>query len=102
VPQVSSAKESGDVKALKKAQRKVSLFTEQLQESNPILTDISDAMTLEGELLEKADAAKTDADRKAFLAQAEECKQKKERGNVLLQECSAKYGNAMKKLREEA
>jgi len=69
--------------------RRVTLFTQQLVEANPILTEISDAMTAEGKATAAADAA-------AAAAHAA----KKEAANGRLQECSAKYNAAMKALRE--
>ena len=50
---VKEAEAKGDTTALEKANKQVEVFTAQLDEANPILTSISDAMTLEGELLEQ-------------------------------------------------
>lgn len=69
----------------------VDTFTEQLEESNPILTLISDAMTEEGEALAKGD-----------VETALRCKGEKERGQETLMEISTKYNNIMKKIREKA
>ncbi|CAE7383036.1 unnamed protein product [Symbiodinium pilosum] len=69
----------------------VDSFTSQLDESNPVLTAISDAMTAEGEALEAgngADAAKWSAE--------------KARGQQKLQEISSKYKEHMRSLREKA
>jgi 4-hydroxyphenylpyruvate dioxygenase-like putative hemolysin len=83
------------------AQKKIGLFTDQLNESNPILTQISDAMTKEGEL--RDEALSESGDKKlSMLAEAEKFKQIKDNGNVLLQTCSAKYNAIFKKLREDA
>ena len=70
--------------------RRVELFTEQLVESNPILTEISDCMTAEGRALGEQDTAA-----------AEGWARRKELANQKLQECSQKYNEAMKRLREE-
>ena len=48
--EANSARDRGDNDAMRRAQKAVEIFTEQLDESNPILTEISDAMTLEGHL----------------------------------------------------
>jgi len=69
----------------------VEAFTTQLDESNPILTAISDAMTAEGEALERGDKA-----------EAERWSQEKVKGNEALQSVSAKYRAIMKDLREKA
>ena len=69
--------------------RRVALFTEQLVEANPVLTDISDCMTAEGRALDAGDA---DA--------ADEWRQRKEAANVALTECSQKYNGLMATLRE--
>ena len=50
--EASNAKANGDSYGYVFAQRKVQLFTEQLNESNPLLTAISDAMTKEGVLMQ--------------------------------------------------
>ena len=70
-------------------ERRVELFTEQLVEANPVLTDISDCMTAEGRALDAGDA---DA--------ADEWRQRKEAANVALTECSQKYNGLMATLRE--
>merc|ERR1711988_1141300 len=100
--EVKDARAAGDARKLELAQRKVAVFTDQLNESNPILTGISDAMTLEGDLLEQAEALRQNggasADIEALVGQAASWRQKKESGNVLLQQCSAKYGEIMKRI----
>ena len=69
--------------------RRVALFTEQLVEANPVLTDISDCMTAEGRALDAGDAAA-----------AGEWRQRKEEANVALKDCSEKYNGLMASLRE--
>ena len=69
--------------------RRVSLFTEQLVESNPILTEISDCMTAEGSCLDKRD-----------VAGAKKWTLRKEAANDALQKCSEKYNALMKGMRE--
>uniref|UniRef100_A0A7S3WK82 4-hydroxyphenylpyruvate dioxygenase n=2 Tax=Emiliania huxleyi TaxID=2903 RepID=A0A7S3WK82_EMIHU len=71
-------------------QRRVRLFTDQLVEANPVLTEISDCMTAEGRALDAGDA---DA--------AAEWGRRKDRANLALAECSQKYNRLMGELREE-
>ena len=53
--EAASAKELGDQVRHEFFQNQVNIFTNQLNESNPILNDISDAMTREGIAREKID-----------------------------------------------
>jgi len=71
------------------AQRQVDTLTSQMDEANPVLTQISDAMTKEGEALDVGDNA---------LA-ATWCA-KKEAGNVRLQEISDIYKAKMVEIRQ--
>ena len=50
--EVSEAKSCGDERRRSYAQQMVDCFTSQLNDSNPILTEISDAMTADGEYKE--------------------------------------------------
>ena len=70
--------------------RRVELFTDQLVEANPILTEISDCMTGEGKALDAGDA-----DAAAGWAR------RKEAANVALGDCSKKYNALMATMREE-
>jgi len=65
------------------------MFTDQLVEANPILTEISDCMTGEGRALNAGDA---DA--------AEKWARRKEAANLALAKCSQKYNALMAELRE--
>jgi hypothetical protein len=49
---LSEAEEKGDVDAVSRAQRMIEAFTDQLDESNPVLTAISDAMTAEADAID--------------------------------------------------
>jgi hypothetical protein len=69
--------------------RRVALFTEQLVEANPILTEISDCMTAEGKALDAADATA-----------AADWAARKEAANRKLADCSRKYNDLMGELRE--
>ena len=103
--EVTEAMEEGDVGRQQYAEEMVECFTRQLNEANPILTDISDAMTGEGRYMaasENAVAAKSSDDVIASLqAQFNEASKRKQAGNDALMECSARYNAFMKSLREE-
>ena len=101
--EVTDAIEEGDVARQQYAQAMVDCFTMQLNESNPILTLISDAMTDEGEYRDRMIACLADNNpdeaavwEKKMQAAAE----KKQLGNVQLMECSSRYKNEMKAIRE--
>lgn len=101
----SKAKEEDDELAYIFAQQRVDAFTDQLNESNPILTEISDAMTAEGIALENMQKALMDGnvklaeEFKAALVSAEATKMK---SNEKLMACSSKYNQRMKELRMTA
>lgn len=101
--EASNAKENDDEAAYAFAQRKVELFTEQLNESNPLLTEISDAMTREGVARDKIAASsqeekKEDCERWRLEMESEALA--KARANERLMECNLKYQRLMKELRE--
>lgn len=101
--EVVNAKLSGDEIRLKYAEMRVKCFTDQLNDSNPILTEISDAMTEEGECrLEMEAAIRHGDDDKALMWEQRMAvaRQKKEIGNRKLMDCSAKYSGLMKGIRE--
>jgi len=98
--ELADAEEAADAAGCELARRKIELFTEQLDASNPILTDISDAMTSEGECLDQLAISTGSASDKALLrARADEMRAKKEAGNARLQEVSTQYATLMKSLR---
>ncbi|CAJ1902481.1 unnamed protein product [Cylindrotheca closterium] len=102
--EVSDAKARGDQKAQDHAQQKVDCFTNQLNDSNPILTQISDAMTMEGYCKEQMAMGLAKGDKEAsnsWKVKMEEAASEKAKGNKLLMECSARYQDLMRKLREE-
>eukprot|EP00300_Choanocystis_sp_HF-7_P019239 c20277_g1_i1.p1 GENE.c20277_g1_i1~~c20277_g1_i1.p1 ORF type:complete len:711 (-),score=184.33 c20277_g1_i1:51-2183(-) len=99
--QVEAAKDRGDHAAANRAQRMVDEFTAQLDESNPILTSISDAMTAEGDALDQANRAQDPEAKQALLDQANEFRQKKLDGQEALKVCSDKYKKRMETLRLE-
>jgi hypothetical protein len=97
--ELATAKANGDTNAKAKAAEKIAIFTAQMDESNPILTMISDAMTLEGDFLEAAGKTENAAEKAGLEAKAAEQRKIKEHGQDLLQECSKKYSAKMKALR---
>ena len=82
------------------ARRKIDIFTNQLSESNPILTEIADAMTAEADA--RAELIGTEGDRKAqlmgIIAHHEAAKVQ---GNQNLMAVSNRYKAEMVKVREE-
>jgi hypothetical protein len=83
------------------AEAKINLFTSQLDAANPILTDITDAMTAEGEALEGMKTCPA-GDKAALQAALEAAQAKKAKGNDRLQELSAKCAAEMGALRLKA
>ena len=101
--EVSQAKASGDDERQAFAQTMVDVFTAQLNESNPILTEISDAMTLEGNLKTQLDRALSNNDLdevQSLRLKLDEAGKAKAAGNKKLMECSTKYKMQMRALRE--
>ena len=99
---VKEAKANGDTKAEEKANKQVEVFTAQLDEANPILTIISDAMTIEGELLDEAAkiSDNNSVKKKELIAKAMEQRKIKNDGQEMLKVTSLKYAKMMKALRE--
>lgn len=101
--EVSHAKAKGDFVAQSFAQQRVDCFTAQLNESNPILTDISRAMTKEGnatEMMQEALAVGDAIEAHHWQSAMEKARVEKIMANDRLMECSSKYMNAMKTIRE--
>jgi 4-hydroxyphenylpyruvate dioxygenase-like putative hemolysin len=101
---VTDAQMEGDMERQAYAQSMVDCFTEQLNEANPILTAISDAMTLEGQLKEELAQAMMDQDHDAIALlerKMVEAAEDKLRGNKALMACSMRYNDRMKALREQ-
>lgn len=100
--EVSHARASDDEMAMIFSQKKVDAFTDQLNESNPILTAISDAMTEEGKALEKMQDALSKGDQVAaaeYETQMKAASKAKHESNLQLMELNAKYNEMMKSLR---
>ena len=102
--EVSQAEATRDEKGADFAQRKVNCFTNQLNESNSILTDISDAMTEEGECKEQwafyTQLGEIEAAEK-WERRMKEAREKKASGSLRLLEVSSKYMTLMTSIREE-
>jgi hypothetical protein len=106
--EASCAKANADAAGYAYAQRKVDIFTEQLNESNPLLTEISDAMTKEGAARERIAAhclrngeeEEEEDGVEKWKAAMERESLAKSRANEKLMECNLKYQNLMKELRE--
>lgn len=98
--EAATAKEVDDDAAYVFAQQKVDLFTKQLNESNPLLTKISDAMTKEGMARDKVVVAEDEAERMKWRMVMETESIVKHHANQELMECNAKYQTLMKELRE--
>merc|ERR1711972_1074420 len=84
------AEQRGDTVIAGFEARRVDAFTAQLDESNPILTMISDVMTAEGLALERGD-----------VEEAKRLAEEKVKGQEALQALSARYKEVMRTLREE-
>lgn len=97
---VAKAKAAGDNAHRAYAQAMVDCFTDQLNESNPILTEISDAMTEEGHFREKMEVSITDEEVHLWREKMEVAAAAKQVGNEKLMECSSKYKDRMKEIRE--
>jgi hypothetical protein len=109
---VSVAKACCDKALVAYSQKRVDCFTAQLNESNPILTEISNAMTEEGlcqdqlKLARACVARMDDTDGSAekgvarWTTRMEAAKQRKLEGNRKLMECSARYEKLMRSIRE--
>ena len=88
------------------AEKQISILTHQLDESNPVLTMISDAMTAEGACVEELAAIATDLSaaankrRKVLNAEVEKQQAQKEAGNQKLQDVSQRHKDQMSAIRE--
>ena len=83
------AEDAGDEARAALERQRVALFKQQLDESNPVLTQISDAMTAEGDAMDAGDHELA----KKYSAI-------KDAGQLELQEISLRYNEMMKGLRK--
>ena len=102
-----AAKLRGDQIQQAYAEKRVALFTEQLNESNPILTEISDCMTAEGRIREQMMLLQDNQEKdnqetiNSLREQMDVYASAKLDANKKLMECSSKYNLLMKELRLE-
>lgn len=96
-----SARQRGDTAAAARATKEIDTLSAQMNESNPVLTGISDAMTAEAEALEDA-ARAAGAEKARLLAAAAEQRKLKEGGNDTLKEISERYCKLMAMIRTGA
>lgn len=100
--EVAEAKAAGDEKREKYAQAMVDCFTRQLDDSNPILTEISNAMTDEGrcrDMLLTSDG--DDLASQEWQQKATEAAKRKQAASIRLMECSSFYNAMMRTMREQ-
>jgi hypothetical protein len=101
--EAAEAKLAGDERLREYAQKRVDCFTSQLSDSNPILTEISDAMTLEGHCKEQMELAEERDDIESmnmWKTKKEAAGERKSAGNDRLMECSTRYKTMMRSIRE--
>lgn len=102
--ELDSADAAGDLAAAQVSERKIAIFTAQLDDSNPVLTCISDAMTAEAIALEHLDACEDDESRRVYEAEILSQQKIKEGAQTELMAISKKYAGMMQVIRlgEEA
>lgn len=101
--EVTDSIEDGDFERQQYAQSMVDTFTKQLNEANPILTAISDAMTDEGSFKENMIACLERnqlEEASIWESRMKEAAEEKQKGNMALMECSSRYKAMMKSIRE--
>lgn len=101
---LSDALASSDLDAAEYHQSVVDCFTSQLNESDPILTAISNAMTKEGYCKQKIQALVLEGENETEIMMWQkkevEAEERKNAGNLALMECSARYNEQMKAIRQ--
>ena len=101
---LSDAQAASDAEAEEYHQSVVDCFTSQLNESDPILTAISNAMTDEGFCKERIHALVLEGNHESEIIlwqkKAADAEEHKNAGNVALMECSARYNERMKAIRQ--
>jgi hypothetical protein len=101
--EASDAMRAGKDEHQRYALAMVACFTDQLNESNPILTEISEAMTEEGRCKERMmkELARHELKEAAlWKTRMDMAGDRKMQGNKKLMDCSARYNNLMKTMRE--
>jgi hypothetical protein len=103
--EVAEEKLKGDDARASLAEHRVNCFTNQLNDSNPILTEISNAMTEEDKCRSQREAARLAGDvgtYKIWQERLELASRKKQLGNAKLMACGSRYENMMRSIREKA
>jgi hypothetical protein len=101
--EVSDAREAGDSDREQYSQKMVDYFTSQLNESNPILTEISDSMTEEGRCRDMIASLQGKGDEISigeWKHKETEAIKRKTEGTTKLMECSSRYNQKMKSIRQ--
>merc|ERR1712203_307428 len=88
-----------DQKKMDYGKRMVKAYTDQMNESNPILTAIAEGMTAEGKCKDALANAKSNAEKIKVYHEQEKWVAFKEEQNKLLKDCSAKWNQALKDIR---
>lgn len=99
----AEAKRAGDTARHMLATRQVECLTNQLNDSNPIMTEIAEAMTEEGACKEEMNSATQLGDNAAFAAwkdKMELASQRKQAANANLKACNSRYEGLMRSIRE--
>lgn len=98
---VIEAKKHNNAAKQKHEQTRVEYFTAQLNESNPILTEISNAMKEEGDLRQclLTAAQHNPQEQQSIALRMRHAAERKHNGNLQLMAVSAKYNDIMKALR---
>lgn len=102
IREVHGAQRKGEKANAIIAQCRVSCLTSQLNDSNPILSEISDSMTEESTYQMQMETAHSVGDQKMFTfwrARFEQAGRKKREANAKLMACSARYEKLMRSIR---
>lgn len=100
---VAIGRETKNIELQQYAQKRVDCFTEQLNESNPILTAISEAMAEEGFCQANVSRYATEAnsvEAVEWQAKLVAATERKQLANTRLLECSDHFNRRMKSIRE--
>merc|ERR1712228_972932 len=92
---------AGDQRKVEYGKKMVKAYTDQMNESNPILTAIAEGMTAEGKARDGLASAKNDEETKKFTDEIAKWETFKDEQNSLLKTCSAKWNDSLKQIRTE-
>merc|ERR1711979_114217 len=90
---------AGDENKTQYGKKMVQAYTDQMNESNPILTAIAEGMTAEGKCKDALANAKTQQEKIKLYSEQQKWVAFKEEQNKLLKDCSAKWNQALKDIR---